>query len=80
MIEHMHKKKVLFKPLFKDANASLVKCRNGCQIESIMKQDLILDRHRLSTKLFIYITDTQTTLVIREVHFKKLITLELELK
>ena len=60
MIEHLHKKKVLFKPLFKDANASLVKCRNGCQIESIMKQDLILDRHRLSTKLFIYITDTYT--------------------
>ena len=33
MIELMHKKQMVFKPLFKDANASLVKCRNGCQIE-----------------------------------------------
>ena len=49
MIELMHKKKMLFKPLFKDANASLVKCRYCCQKGvteiklNLMKKYLILD-------------------------------------
>ena len=54
----MHKKKMLFKTLFKDANASLVKCRNGCQL-NLMKQDLILDFKKLTATLEFELKSTQ---------------------